>query len=443
MPGSCKTYEWNCGSEIICRGGVVQEMCHGRCYSCAAPKSSPPEYNPPACATNSTYDLNTYVKDAIDGCDSLGAGEPGALVTIYKDNGGNLGSEIYSGTTDGSGKVFLDNTSTSNSTLYFQVSKTTDEAVYELICPTPSVYKVNLNPSACDTKTVNLGVVAIEAEAWKTVIDGDIFAGGIGIEVPDREPLGDFSAFLVNSDGGAGGFVLAKGMMTTDSEKITETEDGGYAQQLNEGGLSHNDIALYGFTFLPPDHEEVDEISSIDSFTDGSVYKISVDDFNSSLESGDVSYGLDSGFAVLYITGSDDVVFENSLISSGSGRLIIVTDSDVMISKNVGFEGATGYEIGATPNIQASIIASKDITFETEDTDPGTDDPVMVLGPLVSKQTINLSRDLGVLNASYPAISVKHDQTLMCELSELEKSKTDFINYTGLRTFDIQFDYGN
>ena len=39
--------------------------------------------------------------------------------------------------------------------------------------------------------------------------------------------------------------------------------------------------------------------------------------------------------------------------------------------------------------------------------------------------------------------SVQQDQTLMYKISDLDKEKIDNLNYTGLRTFDVQFDCGN
>ena len=52
--------------------------------------------------------------------------------------------------------------------------------------------------------------------------------------------------------------------------------------------------------------------------------------------------------------------------------------------------------------------------------------------------------DLGISNKDYPAISIQHDPSLMCKISELEKTAEalNYLNYTGLRTFDVQFDYG-
>ncbi|MBU1132806.1 hypothetical protein KKG08_00875 [Patescibacteria group bacterium] len=428
--------------DIVCGGETVYENCTGECLLCPAPPPPPP---PPACQTNSTYNLNVYVKNAESGCGSLGSAESGTSVTVYKDASGNLGEVLFTGETDASGKVSKTAISISNSTLYFQASKVVggeEPATYYLNCPTPSIYKEVLNPSACDTKTINLGVIPVDAISWKTVIDGDIFASGINIEIPETTPLGGFSSFLINSDGGAGGYAFVKDALISLISKIAESQ-GGFAEALEDGGIIHNDVALQKFTFLPPDHPEVVNTSNLNSFENGKVYTISVSDFNSSLSSAPVTYSLSSGMAVLYIVGSDDVVVQNSLTSLGSGRLIIVTDAYVYVSKNVGYTGSVGFDITSNPNIEAAILTSKDITFESEGTNPGTDNPIMVLGPLVSAQIIHLGRDLGVLNARYPAIAVAHDQSLMCKIGKVEKDHQDYTNYTGLRTFDIQFDYGN
>ncbi|MFH1648632.1 MAG: hypothetical protein ABIA11_02815, partial [Patescibacteria group bacterium] len=138
----------------------------------------------------------------------------------------------------------------------------------------------------------------------------------------------------------------------------------------------------------------------------------------------------------------DTVDFKYSLTSSGSGRLILVIQPDVYISKEVGYPTVT-FTINSTPNIQTAIISKGNISFDTQGTDIGSDIPIMMLGPLISRLNISLDRNLGINNEKYPAIAISHDQTLMCKLSDLEKSKTDYTNYTGLRTFDIQFDYGD
>ena len=358
-----------------------------------------------------------------------------------KDDYGNLGKQIFSGKTNSSGKVFLDDTSTSNSTLYFQVSKTEGETNYQQLCPTPLVYKKTLNPSACDTKTVNLGIVPIKAQSWKSVIDGDIYASGIDVDISGYSPKGEFTNNLINQrQEGSGGYVFNTLDITTPLDRIIE-DKGGYTLNLGE---NHNDKALDLFSFKPPDHDLVEEINTLShDFTPGGVYKISVDDFNDSAES-DVLYSLSSGIAVVYVLGDTEAVLKGSIQSLGSGRLILVIQPDLYISKDIGYDTTLStYTIDSTPNIQAAIISKGNIIFEDllEDTKIGQDIPIMVTGPLVSKLNIDLKRDLGFNNANYPAISVNHDQTLMCEVSQLEKEHLEYRNYTGLRTFDVQFDY--
>ena len=362
---------------------------------------------------------------------------------MYKDDYGNLGPQIFSGTTNSSGKISLKNISTKNKILYFQVSKTSGEDVYVQRCPTQFIYKENLNPAACDTKTVNLGIAPLQAESWKTVIDGDLYANGVGVDISNKTPRGEFTNFLINQgEKDIGGYAFSSLDFTTSFERIIE-DKGGYASSFGE---NHSDKVLNQLTFNPPSHaESIDSLAY--SFEDGGVYSITSQDFNDSIESSDVIYSLPSGIAVLYITSEDSdeyIDFKHSLISSGSGRLILVIQPDVYISKEVGYPDLLTYTINSVPNIQAALISRGNISFDTEGTDIGSDIPIMMQGPLVSRLNIDLNRNLGFSNADYPAIAVSHNQTLMCKISELEKSAeaATYLNYTGLRMYDLQFDYG-
>ncbi|MFH1648395.1 MAG: hypothetical protein ABIA11_01520, partial [Patescibacteria group bacterium] len=200
---------------------------------------------PPDCS--GTYNLNVDVKDASGGCGSLGSSIDNALVTISADTPGeDPGTvEIFSGLTGSSvpGRITLNNLGTEYSTLYFQSSKLIGEDLYVQQCPTP-YYREVFDPVAieCTDQTIELGIAPVEAVSWKTVIDGDIYAQNVGIEVPESALLGGFSNYLINTNGGSGGFALVEGFISADPLKIYE--EGGYSENLLDLGFSHSDITL-------------------------------------------------------------------------------------------------------------------------------------------------------------------------------------------------------
>ena len=413
------------------------------------------------CETNGTYDLKVNVKDATDGCGSLGSGIDEASVSVYKlDLVGNVGAQITGSpqTTDASGVVTFPNVSTADKDFAVAVSKTTSGSnpdVYELVCPTASFYLAHLTPTACSTQYIPsqagaLGIRVISKEPWETVIDADIFASDVATTIPQGAAGGLFKPFLVNTRGVVGGYVFSKGSISTNDDNIFQPDLGGKAYDLSSSSLPHDDVALSKFSFTPPIHSSSDpviETGSITSFKSGKVYSISASAFNSKISGGSVTYtitpttaGVSS--AILYITGSDTILFKNPYLSSSFARLIIVANSKIIISKSIGY-ALPQYFLGQVPNIQAALISSKTIEFESQDTDPGTDIPIIVTGPLVSKFSIDFNRNLGSNNGNYPSTVVDYNPYFIFDLTYLERAKAleGLSNYTGLKSFDIQFIY--
>jgi PKD repeat protein len=145
---------------------------------------------------------------------------------------------------------------------------------------------------------------------------------------------------------------------------------------------------------------------------------------------------------ILYITPdpanpSTGIKFKNKFTTFGN-PLLIITDLPVLVSSGVGtppVSGSYNFPINASPDIQAAIITSKDITVEHS---TGVENVVMLKGPLVAKGSINFNRDVGTQNSKTPAQAVKYDPTFLCEAAKLERAYPGFL---GLGLVNIQWVY--
>ena len=435
------------------------------------------------CAENDTYTLKVNVKEDTNGCSNLGNAMADAKVSVYRQlPAGGAGSPITAAPvpTDASGVATFNNVSVNDKSFYVTVSKSTggeNPDYYQLTCPTTYGYQITLDPAPaeCSTQYIPtqagyLGIKKLPKLPWLTAIDGDVFAQGITTTIPVGSGSGGFNLSLVNAKGdstsGIGGYIATRDFLPSSDDSLFENSLGGKMHNLE--GLSKVkpsnifDISLDNLanrrSFSPPTHNDVVEVSSLSSFEAGKVYKISVSDFNAVMEdaAGPISYTISqsqdtvlssSGVstAVLYIEGSDDVVFGNRFVTLGSSGLIIVANTNIVISKDIGYTTIAEYSILSTPLIQAAILTSGNISFESLETTPGTDIPLMVQGPLVTTKTISQNRDLGSdLNGQYPPLSISFNNKFLYDLSVIERYKSQSFNrrsYTGLSTYDLQFDY--
>ena len=436
------------------------------------------------CAENDTYTLKVNVKEDINGCSNLGNVINGAEVSVFRQRAdGSPGPPItvVPERTDANGVATFNNVPVGDKSFYVTVRYSTggeNPDYYQLTCPNTTGYKVTLNPAPteCSTQYIPtqagyLGIKILPKLPWLTAIDGDVFAQGITTTIPVGSGSGGFNLSLINAKGdstsGIGGYIATRDFLPASDDSLFEGSLGGKMHNLE--GLSQVspgnifDISLDNLanrrSFSPPTHSDVVEVSSISSFEAGKVYKISVSDFNSVMENAasPVSYTISqstdtvlssSGVstAVLYIEGSDDVVFGNRFVTLGSPGLIIVANTNIVVSKDIGYATMAEYNIlTSTPLIQAAILTSGNISFESLETTPGTDIPLMVQGPLVTISTISQNRDLGsLLNGQYPPLSISFNNKFLYDLSVIERYKAqsfDRRSYTGLSTYDLQFDY--
>jgi hypothetical protein len=404
------------------------------------------------CAT--TYTLNVTVKDSTPpaSCGSLGSTISGATVTVVDNTVGSpkYGQTLFSDTTPSSGTVSIPNIPITTKSFSITSSKVVpgpSPVVYTLSCPNAGAALITFaSPAGCSTQSTTLGLQKAIKSPWSVVLDGDVYASAIYTPVPSGAASGGFKNFLINSPSSVGGIAMSEGDILIS--RVFSSPSGAYSKNISS---SARDVFLSRFKFSAPTHSDVKDLTipatgNLSIPATGTVYKATVSAFNTWIGNGDQTYSIPSstGVAVLYLTGSGDVNFTHNLTNlSAVKRLIIVAPAGVVIRKEVG-QPILSYAASSDPNIMVGIIASGNITFESQETNPGSDLPVMVTAPLISNSSILLNRDLGdedptAGNGLYPAQAIKYYLRYIYGISDLEYSHKDIPNYTGLRSFDVQF----
>lgn len=338
---------------------------------------------------------------------------------------------------------------------------------YELRCPNSTVYEYD--PGSVndgDNKSVGIGLKVNYKDGWVSAIDSDIFANLLSVVVPEgptdnsdtnQTPQG-FAKTLINSsvnDEKHLGFIFSevndrsnpnvdtecpnsKGFETTD---VQCTNLGGFSYNLISGG-EHDSKWLESFTFKAPENS-LDYIPKSTSFKSGEIYNIGIGSGE-----GDIlptSYSITDGdsVAILYIDGN--LTINNNFTTNSSGRLLLVVNGSVTISKDVGTDVGS-FLLSQDPNIEAGIVASGGIYFNSIGglvEEGNNDKPIMVSAPLISKESLTFARDLyHDNNAIMPAESAKSFNKYLYLLTSLERQKSqDNLYFTGVTTFDLDWEY--
>jgi len=368
------------------------------------------------------------------------------------------GAELCNKTTDPNGEVTCGiwvNQGDLNITVRKRVSDEEVIRTYNMVCPSKSNSFI-YNPGDVtdgDSKTELVGLQESYKESWVSAVDSDIFANEVDVTIPlgtGSNPAGYVKALLNSFNNITGGFVFSNDQVLSPSENtedegtiynlLFEDDLGGRAENLDSGGFNHNSKWLESFTFEAP--ANATEISNFTASLDsGVIYK------GSEITTLPTTYALSgTGVAVLYI--DNDLTINNDFTTSSNGRLLLVVNGSVTISEGVGTD-VSSFMLSQDPNIEAGIIASGKIEFESiggSIAEDSHDDPIMVSAPLITRDLtdgIIFSRDLYTdNNVTTPAESAKAFNKYLYLLSSLEREKSqDNLYFTGVTTYDLDWEY--
>jgi hypothetical protein len=255
-------------------------------------------------------------------------------------------------------------------------------------------------------------------------------------------------------------------LTSADSERTNGFSDRNFDNLIDQFNSSE---------MLVPSNTSVTKLENGDNdFGNGGVFvSDSLDEVAASGE-----YKLNAGkVAIVYYTGSDDLEFSNSngFKNTESGNppssLLIITPTDVLISKEVGHSctwddvaktGVCG-DIGSplpaefgpantpyTPDIEASILSYGSIRFEPTDVSDPVDmvndidamKVVKVTGPLIANKGVEFGRVLGSLSIKYPGEVVVYDSNLLYKLTNLIRSEgVQTSGFSGLEVPNVTIQY--
>ncbi|GIW69757.1 MAG: hypothetical protein KatS3mg101_0504 [Patescibacteria group bacterium] len=126
-----------------------------------------------------------------------------------------------------------------------------------------------------------------------------------------------------------------------------------------------------------------------------------------------------NGIAVLVVpaNGSDRRLNISNVTANGTGRLMIITDRDVVIGESSRGSDPISFEIINPAHIQVSIITSGNITVANG---PSPFYTLVAEGPLVASGNLTISRDPGhLVNELLPAFFVKYNPAYVLRLNNI------------------------
>lgn len=256
---------------------------------------------------------------------------------------------------------------------------------------------------------------------WFTSIGGGIFSGGDLYRTVPTNPVG-FSGELLD-DFGDPRYVFAGGDINVETGGGV-SRVGSYGHMESMGGeLS---FLPTWFSVNPP--ASATPITTLSNLDPEVVYVMDSSRFDALISSSTLqcsSFISSSGVAVLYVV--DDgapITFDRDFCSSsGDRRLVVITDADVIVTRDFGIDSPTP---GSGANLGVYLITSEDVVFEgTSDPLDNPDNSIVIQGGLASLGQIRFERDLGLLNV-FPSEVLKYDHRFLYDLTRQAKSSPAF-----------------
>jgi hypothetical protein len=332
------------------------------------------------------------------------------------------------------------------------------------------------------TYTATTTLAKSNSTAWFSINGGSMFGDNVrdpvcGTGDPVDSDVTGFKSTLIDDSyvpTDSNGWAFTNNSFTSiDTSNITRSPSGLFAQNLDADSQPFNDIWFQKYSEVIPTGAAAFPISdNTPNLTSGTIYTISKTSFNSYMDTmksagATITYSISgsNGPAILYInsgSSTSPVNIEAPILSNdGNGGLIIVTDSAVIATKNLGYscsatvdpDGNPYYACAGmtaespTPTIDALIISTdaNDGAFETETAYPGSpmDKPIIFNGSVLSKGAMALLRGLNTSNDRYPAEYFIFNPNYLYSITHMDRNHQAAVSYSGLTTFDVQWDFVN
>gem|GEM_PF-6575542 len=282
------------------------------------------------------------------------------------------------------------------------------------------------SPPFTTSTTINIGVKESTARSWVAALGGDVYASNYTMTLPPALtnsklrpsfPSGVSSNYYVIGYSQPSSTIFSESLMnvgaTVYSESnISATNLGSNFRQINKVFLQ-DELKNWVQSMKTKDNFRVSTLPP--SFSDKDVKVLETSSIPNNY-----NYTVSgNGIAVLVVpaNGSDRRLNISNVTANGTGRLMIITDRDVVIGESSRGSDPISFEIINPAHIQVSIITSGNITVANG---PSPFYTLVAEGPLVASGNLTISRDPGhLVNELLPAFFVKYNPAYVLRLNNI------------------------
>ena len=341
---------------------------------------------------------------------------------------------------------------------------------------------ITINQTATlTTQSTTLQMSKIKKDPWVAVVDGDAFSNTFTNPGPCTSEIAlrgkyFYGGMLNLNKLSLGSNIYALSMRSSPfPTDISEGTGGGYAKNIGEEEAVSERLDIK----IP---ETARTMTNLGGQMRPGVYKMSVANFNGS--SGLYYFGASyltpipspydspkqfpgGGYRVInspstvfvYVEGnpSDILIIDSPIksttaplgVTTAPGNVIIITKAHVKIDPSLSTPLST-FNPDTLPQVEAVIISSTGIEIGSDYTEASPDDPIVFNGSLISTKPGNspgkglqMLRDLGLGNNTYPAVAVNYPLNLLDEVTRFIKYNSERGIKTGLEVFDVRYEFEN